>query len=617
MKPTIAVNWDSAKKSGIIDGDFYLADLLSQENATLKEKLFVLLKRDCYELDRNIDAAGFGNHKTAQFNDKQIAHTQFWNRYERPPKEEYWDYIVNRRDLLVPQDIRERKGSFFTPQIWVELSQKYLADVLGENWQDEYTIWDCAAGTGNLLTGLTNKYNIWASTLDKQDVDVMKDRIANGANLLESHVFQFDFLNDEFTKLPAGLQAIINDPEKRKKLVIYINPPYAESNGKVSLTRSDVQISATHKRYAAQLEKVGAELYAQFIARIYFEIPNCFIAEFSKLKLLSGVNSKVFRSYFEAKLEKLFIVPADTFDNVKGTFPIGFFIWNTVIKKKFESFNADVFERDGNLSGSKVFYSYDNERGRINDWLGVFKNKSKENNIGFLMADAPDFQHNNLVCIRSDKPKGHGICFAVNQHSLQVACIYLAVRHCIETTWLNDRDQFLSPNDGWQTDTEFQNDCLTSTLFNSQNRISSNEGVNHWIPFTESEINARDKFASNFMTKFIQGKLKPEASKQMALEEHDLPLQIRTTPLKFSPEAEAVFKAGRELWVYYHQQENCNVNASLYDIRAHFQGRNNKGKMNNKSDDAVYMELIKNLRENIKQLQTKIAPKVFEYGFLK
>lgn len=62
--------------------------------------------------------------------------------------------------------------------------QKYLADTLGEDWQDEYYVWDCAAGTGNLLAGLTNKYNIWASTLDQQDVNVMHDRINNGANLL-------------------------------------------------------------------------------------------------------------------------------------------------------------------------------------------------------------------------------------------------------------------------------------------------------------------------------------------------------------------------------------------------------------------------------------------------
>jgi len=39
---------------------------------------------------------------------------------------------------------REITGSFYTPQIWVELSQKYLSDVLGESWQEEYFIWDCA-----------------------------------------------------------------------------------------------------------------------------------------------------------------------------------------------------------------------------------------------------------------------------------------------------------------------------------------------------------------------------------------------------------------------------------------------------------------------------------------
>ncbi|MDR1680875.1 MAG: hypothetical protein LBS12_03730, partial [Prevotellaceae bacterium] len=43
VMPTIAVNWDIAKKNNIITGDFYLADLLSEENKTLKEKLFVLL----------------------------------------------------------------------------------------------------------------------------------------------------------------------------------------------------------------------------------------------------------------------------------------------------------------------------------------------------------------------------------------------------------------------------------------------------------------------------------------------------------------------------------------------------------------------------------------------
>ena len=78
----------------------------------------------------------------------------------------------------------------------------------------------------------------------------------------------------------------------------------------------------------------------------------------------------------------------------------------------------------------------------------------------------------------------------------------------------------------------------------------------------------------------------------------------------FSEEAKEVFDA---LWKYYHGQENINVNASLYDIREFFQGRNNKGKMNNSSNDETYMELIRELRNKLKFLANKIKPKIYEY----
>ena len=288
VKPTIGVDWAKAREGGIIDGDFYLADLLSEENRTLKDKLFVLLERDRYVLNRRVNTAGLYDESHAFFRDGQTAHAQFWNRYVRPPLREYWDFLVARRDLLVPQDIRERKGSFFTPRQWVELSQKYLADVLGEDWQEEYTVWDPAAGTGNLLNGLSNKYNIWASTLDQQDVDVMRDRIRNGANLLESHVFRFDFLNDGFEKLPAELRAIVEDPERRRKLVVYMNPPYAEAgNARLpagSSLGNKAGVSNRSRIWDENRSALGLgirELFAQFLARIHTEIPNCWIGEFS------------------------------------------------------------------------------------------------------------------------------------------------------------------------------------------------------------------------------------------------------------------------------------------------------------------------------------------------
>jgi len=74
-------------------------------------------------------------------------------------------------------------------------------------------------------------------------------------------------------------------------------------------------------------------LYVQFFTRVYAEIPNAILAEFSTLKILQAPNFADFRNFFKAKLEALFVVPADTFDNVKGKFPIGFLFGTQVLSK--------------------------------------------------------------------------------------------------------------------------------------------------------------------------------------------------------------------------------------------------------------------------------------------
>jgi len=633
VKPTIAVNWNLAKKSGIIDGDFYLADLISLENNTLKEKLFVLLKHDHYELDRKISDSGLFSFSSTSFTDNQKAHTQFWNRYDRPPKEDYWDYIVERRDLLVPQDVRERKGSFFTPQIWVGLSQKYLTDVLGEDWQDEYYIWDCASGTGNLLTGLINKYNIWASTLDMQDVDVMHERIdtmnknsisGKGANLLKDHVFQFDFLNDDFTKLPKPLQDIINDPKKRKRLVVFINPPYAEAS---SYGEGGVpQVAKNTKVFNDYKIEVGAEalneLFAQFFIRIYKEIPDSIIGAFSTPKYITSNKFLKFKSIFLAEFKDGFVCPADTFDNVKGKFPIAFLIWNLGLHNHITDIIADVFEIEKNKLlpikiSKKIFHISSNKT--IADWRTTFY-VSTNTPLAYMVIVGPSMQSNNNTFFTNKPTDSYvkkGMVAKIDSTNLIKMSIYLAVRHSTETTWLNNKDVLLFPNNGWEKDVEFQNNCLAFALFDNTNNISSNIGINYWIPFSEQEVNAREKFESNFMFKFINGKVKPDAESPNIFSILLEPKAHYENPLKFSDTAKTVFDAGCELWKYYHQQPNCNVNASLYDIREHFQGRNDKGKMNNKSEDEIYMKLIGKLREKLKQLASKIEPKVYEYGFLK
>lgn len=615
IKPNIDVNWDNLKKANILDSDFYLADLFVNDNdtqiidddLTIRDSLFVVFQNQGYRIAKENIQQMFD--ATINIRSKEV-YQNFWKRYKRPPLKEFQDYIIERRDLLVPQDIRERKGAFFTPRIWVELSQKYIADYLGEDWQEEYYIWDCAAGTGNLLAGLTNKYNIYASTLDQADVNVMHERIEHGANLLENHVFQFDFLNDDFTKLPSSLQDIINDPEKRKKLVIYINPPYAEADNRKGEGRAEIALSKIHQKYSDKMGYTKREIYIQFLTRINSEINGSIIGEFSKLKHILAPRFIDFRNNFKAKIESIFLVEADTFDNVVGAFPIGFKIWNTSLIEDFQSINADVYNSDGKLYLKKKLFSYDNIL-FINDWVKSFR-KIKLNSIATIIGVGSDFQNQRLV--RFGKPymkvpaSNHN--WQISHENLIQSSIYYSVRHCIDANWLNDRDQFLFPNENWKNDLLFQSDCLTYTLFS--NGYQSSFGTNNWIPFTEQEVGAKGRFESHFMTDFIAGKLKQESNTELFGTQEQ-----RTTPLEFSDEAKAVFDAGRELWTYYHSNKYININASLYDIREHYQGRNDKGKMNNKSLDEKYNELISTLRVRLKVLAKKIEPKVYEYGFLK
>lgn len=627
VRPTIAIDWDTAKKQGIISADFYLADLLSQEGSTLKDRLYVILKNKHYRLNQGVDTFGMMEFKEVHFTDDQRAYNDFWNKYQRPPKKEYWDFLIERRDLLVPQDVRERKGSYFTPRLWVELSQLYLAEHFGDNWQEEYYVWDCAAGTGNLLYGLSEKHRIFASTLDEADVRVMKERATNGANLLPEHIFQFDFLNDEFScgKLPKALLDIIQDEEKRKKLIIYINPPYAEAASAKTVTGTGANKAGTsigNRTYNLYKGRIGSacnELFAQFLVRINHELSLCKIAEFSTLKTLQSSNFQEFRRLFRAKLEKIFLAPADTFDNVKGKFPIGFKIWDTAIPEVFNHITADIYDKSGFIGKRSIRP----ESSFINAWYSMHypKDKSKGfTSIGIMNTRGNDFQNAKYIRITTLDNRNH--TNHITPDNLIASCIYLSVRHCIPATWINDRDQFASPYETWETDQEFHSDCLAYTLFHGQNRISGQEGINHWIPFTEKEVNAPTLFKSHFMTDFIAGKLyKEEEPSSNELFEHEAQQQtlIPREKMLFSPEATAVFDAGRTLWRYYFAQagSEADPDAALYDIRLYFQGRDTKGKMNIDSPDAKYMELIGTLRQALKRLARKIEPKVYEHGFLR
>ena len=689
VAPSISIDWEN-EKPDILSSDFYLADLLSENNNTkaILDSLRILLQSDSYKvkLDKRANSTSF-NFTEFGFNDGQRAHTQFWNVYERPPKEEYWGYIIERRDLLVPSDIRERKGAFFTPQIWVTKAQEYLAKTFGENYQEEYYIWDLAAGTGNLLANLTESHNIYASTLDKADVEIMHELAEKEAlHLLPNHIFQFDFLNDELfdtpcarhkdsldskckdckeSKLPKSLQHILKDSKKREKLIIYINPPYAEATSGTTPTGTGsnkakvATDNATYLRYKDSMGKASNELFAQFFFRIYNEIPHCTLASFSTLKYINSSNFIKFRETFKARFLGGFVCPAYTFDNVKGQFPIGFLVWNLNKNDKAmqKIITLDVYNEKNEYVGEKRFYTEAyKERESINKWIKEYDKDNTQLRIGLLDTRGNDFQNQKYISLKTQNfiITAHSMGIYLSAHNLISTSVYFSVRHAIKATWLNDRDQFLYPNSEWEKDSEFQNDCLAFTLFHGQNRITSrvdstNGGgnINHFIPFSEKEVGAKEAFASHFMRDFLNGKIKQDRisasetkqSKNKLFSDKDLGLEstsfIPNKPLVFSKEAQDVFRAGRKIWQYYHQnfgqipeihaQHNddfyriYNANASLYDIKGYFQGftqSGNKSKMNAKSQDPHYNDLIAELKIALEILAKKIEPRIYEYGFL-
>ena len=608
VKPTIDVPWtELEKKYNISPADFFLADVISKNNQSFGKSLQVYLSTNIYWINKFTEFLGVIQKvpvKDVPFKDDQKAHKTFWSKYSRPPRRKDREAMQARRDLLIEPDRRERKGAFYTPHQWVDLSQEYLTNILGSNWQEEYYVWDCCAGTGNLLFGLTEKERIFASTLDEADVTYMKTQ----GNLLPAHVFQFDFLNDDLqgNKVPEDLKRILKDPEERKKLVIYINPPYAEVSS-VNGGKKGVNQSLIHDKYIKMLGTAGREVYTQFLLRIYLEMRGCKIAEFSKLKTLQGAAFDKYRSYFKAKLCSMFIVPGNTFDNVKGHFPIGFKIWDSDIEEVFREIQTDVYDAKGVQLTPKYIYHVP-KNGFISNWVAKFKVKANEG-IGFLCGtNGNDFQHNNIVYILNKKeqmanPRGVWI----KEQNLMECSVYFAVRKVIDADWKNDRDQFLFPRKAWKKDREFQTDCLSYTIFNTN--IQSQFGINHWIPFKEKEVNAPLLFESHFMYDFIAGKLAPKTLFD------DQKTLVPTEPIQFSPEAQAVMDAGRELWKYYMWHKDVNVNASYYDIRRYFQGETN-GKMNNDSKDETYMRLWGKVKEALKVLAKKIEPKVYLYGFL-
>lgn len=400
---------------------------------------------------------------------------QFWAIYHRPPKAEYRNYLLERRDSLIPIDERSFKGAYYTPLAVVDKAYDKLAETLGKNWQREYIVWDMCCGVGNLEVKHSNPRNIYMSTLDDADVDVMKAT----KTCVAATRFQYDYLNDDINdfgqidysltgKVPQGLRDAI---AQGKKILVLINPPYAEAGN--ALGKGAKGEVAKTKFAATSMEKYGKAsngLYTQFVARIAQEIPTATLAMFSKLKYVNAPNFEKFRESWKAKYLGGFIVHSKAFDGLKGDFPIGLLVWKTDINGKktpITEISTEVLDKNGKPIGEKKFYNLPNST-FLNVWLerpkpnqteviplkGAFTSynhekylsKWSDNCLAYMWCQNNDLQHTSQQTVLYSSVWGDGHGFYVNPENLWQAAIVFSVRRLIKPTWINDRDQFLQPN---------------------------------------------------------------------------------------------------------------------------------------------------------------------------
>ncbi len=565
---------------------------------------------------------------------------QFWAIYHRPPKAEYRDYLLERRDSLIPIDERSFKGAYYTPLAVVDKAYDKLAETLGENWQTNYVVWDMCCGVGNLEVKHSNPRNIYMSTLDQADVDVMRAT----KTCVAAQRFQYDYLNDDITdfgqidytltnKIPEGLRKAIADG---KKILVLINPPYAEatssdnigSGGTADASKTGVAKTKFAITAMSKYGKASNELFTQFVARIAQEIPNATLAMFSKMKYVNSQTMDVFRNAWNGKYLGGFVVHSKSFDGLKGDFHIGFLVWATnqhsKIKQLILEITTEVFDKNVQAIGEKCFYNLPNEQ-LLTNWIErpktnktdvvPLKNvvtpatatkdlrgtKWSDRAIAFLWSNSNDIQQAPRTALFSSGFNGgHGIF--INPENVWQAAIIFSVRKIVKQTWLNDRDQFLQPTEPL-TD-EFKNDCLVWMLFNGSNLTASANDlewngrkwaiVNHFIPYTETEVGATDRFESDFMVQYMADKT-------------------------FSPEAKEVLLTGKALWQAYFAHTDVRkvrdelklnrADVGWYQIRKALQARNASG------DFAPVS--FKPFEEAYKALSEKLQPMVYELGFLK
>lgn len=485
----------------------------------------IISQEDCYPHPKKKDRATFGNKNNIEVN------TDTFNAFTQ-----HYQFIYNAKDKrkltaicdrLILDSERRYNGDFYTPSVWCDECHRVINKYVGYTWRDDYMVWDCAWGTGNL----TRDYdfsNLFVSTLEEHDLAIAANYNTHATK------FQYDFLNDDVelfaaliekvnnniplslvdfksTKLYKNAPSLIEGLLNGKKLLFLINPPYGTS-GDMSSSHTGKEkksgIAKTKLHTLMNNHSIGPcsqQLYTQFIYRIYlfkllFKTP-IVLGLFSPVALLTSIHldsiNKLLQHSFHYHYGMLF--QASQFADVKDTWSIAFTLWGATSINHPQTLEVKSYIENGIVQiGTKHMYSISYEQ-KASSWLKACCQSYTENSKTFTMSNAltPSNglcgtsskvwcwammdsniveKNTQLVTILPHKLKGHISAFPIMSDTIFNVISLFAARRLMTgkyATWINGKDEYMAPHINHPLYSQWEIDTLIYTLFNTGFNMTS------------------------------------------------------------------------------------------------------------------------------------------------
>ncbi len=442
----------------------------------------------------------------------------FFERRERGLSAKEIDELVSMRDRIIEDETRRRQGAFYTPTLWVDEAHSEMDKVLGEGWRDECVVWDCCSGTGNL----TRDYDFSSlilSTAEAPDVTAIKREGYNEG----AEVFQYDFLNPESESpffaegdnvLPLSVKKMLKEgAESGKRLVFFLNPPYATARNGVNTSESKSDVSSTVANRAMKEAKLGScsqQLYAQFLYQCdrvasEYGFDQKSVGIFCKPAFMTSGSFSKFRPFWYARYsyQSGFMFQASHFADVSGAWGVSFTLWNegkTEIAQDLPITLKDMSDLSEVVSlREKQLYNADGRK--ASDWVRVpvksLKSKDSpqmksglsvaqkgrgklvEQSLLYLTNNANCPQQNQVVFFTSScGSAANGLSVLAGDGWRRAIALYSA-RKLIAGDWINDKDEYLAPQTEKEGYEQWVDDCHVYALLHSSNNMSAMRGVEY------------------------------------------------------------------------------------------------------------------------------------------